>query len=127
MDQAQLNESLQQQQNVTQQMLDVLNEKIENWVCQCFSDLRNRIIELVSITPPMSKSSKQMLLSCLLDPCLLDITSFRCRAAALHSCCNKSCRQLLQSLPVLFIVSSLSLQPHDSVMVLIAGDCLHDC
>ena len=47
-DQAQLDESLQQQQTVMQQMLDVLNEKIENWVCQCFSDLRNRIIELVS-------------------------------------------------------------------------------
>ncbi|KAL3158687.1 hypothetical protein ABBQ32_011429 [Trebouxia sp. C0010 RCD-2024] len=45
-DQAQLDESLQQQQAVTQQMLDVMNEKIENWVCQCFSDLRNRIIEL---------------------------------------------------------------------------------
>ncbi|KAL3135518.1 hypothetical protein ABBQ38_005998 [Trebouxia sp. C0009 RCD-2024] len=45
-DQAQLEESLQQQQAVTQQMLDVMNEKIENWVCQCFSDLRNRIIEL---------------------------------------------------------------------------------
>ena len=47
-DQVQLDESLQQQQTVMQQMLDVLNEKIENWVCQCFSDLRNRIIELVS-------------------------------------------------------------------------------
>ena len=46
-DQGQLEESLQQQQAVTQQMLDVMNEKIENWVCQCFSDLRNRIIELV--------------------------------------------------------------------------------
>lgn len=46
-DQAQLEDSLQQQQAVTQQMLDVMNEKIENWVCQCFSDLRNRIIELV--------------------------------------------------------------------------------
>lgn len=50
MDQAQLEESLQQQQAVTQQMLDVMNEKIENWVCQCFSDLRNRIIELVGIS-----------------------------------------------------------------------------
>lgn len=50
MDQAQLDESLQEQQAVTQQMLDVMNEKIENWVCQCFSDLRNRIIELVGVS-----------------------------------------------------------------------------
>ena len=59
MDQAQLDESLQQQQGVTQQMLDVLNEKIENWVCQCFSDLRNRIIELVSVTPPLSGTASK--------------------------------------------------------------------
>ena len=49
-EQTQLDESLQQQQAITEEMLAVMNEKIENWVCQCFSDLRNRIIELVSIS-----------------------------------------------------------------------------
>jgi len=48
-DQAQLEEVVQQQQAETQSRLDTMNEKIENWVCQCFSDLRNRIIELVCL------------------------------------------------------------------------------
>ena len=45
----QLDDALRQQQADTQNQLDVMNEKVESWVCQCFSDLRNRIIELVSV------------------------------------------------------------------------------
>lgn len=79
MDQAQLDESLQQQQAVTQQMLDVMNEKIENWVCQCFSDLRNRIIELVGILAGFMKPATHGL--CFLQASL----------AWLRCCCCSVC------------------------------------
>lgn len=46
-DETQLEDILQQQQADTQSQLDTMNEKMENWVCQCFSDLKDRIIHLV--------------------------------------------------------------------------------
>lgn len=45
-DQEQLEQILQQQQAEVQSQLDLMNEKMENWVVQCFSDLRTRIIDL---------------------------------------------------------------------------------
>ncbi|DBB02006.1 TPA: hypothetical protein ACH3X1_000591 [Trebouxia sp. C0004] len=45
-DQEQLEQILQQQQAEVQSRLDLMNEKMENWVVQCFSDLRTRIIDL---------------------------------------------------------------------------------
>ena len=70
-DQAQLDESLQQQQTVMQQMVDVLNEKIENWVCQCFSDLRNRIIELVSSSCMLHNSCRETICASLVPVIVL--------------------------------------------------------
>ncbi|DBB14967.1 TPA: hypothetical protein ACH3X3_004562 [Trebouxia sp. C0006] len=46
LDQEQLEQMLQQQQAEVQSRLDLMNEKMENWVVQCFSDLRTRIIDL---------------------------------------------------------------------------------
>lgn len=65
MDQDELDQILQQQQVEVQSQLDLMNEKMENWVVQCFSDLRNRIIDLVSPLGPFPLS----LLQCYLLNC----------------------------------------------------------
>ena len=65
---------MQQQQAEVQSRLDLMNEKMENWVVQCFSDLRARIIELVrpptsllgcaSAVPPLHGRPLSRLLGC---------------------------------------------------------------
>ena len=40
---------LQQHQTEMQTQLTAVNDKLETWVCQCFTDLRNRIVALVSL------------------------------------------------------------------------------
>lgn len=94
-DQAQLDESLQQQQTVMQQMLDVLNEKIENWVCQCFSDLRNRIIKLVSSSGMLRNSCYESIYaSLLLSNVLLEWLLHHNH----NSCKNMTCNGLTRDL-----------------------------
>ncbi len=73
-DQEQLEQILQQQQAEVQSRLDLMNEKMENWVVQCFSDLRTRIIDLVrpltsllgcaSAVPPSHGGPLSKLLGC---------------------------------------------------------------
>ncbi len=67
-DQEQLEQILQQQQAEVQSRLDLMNEKMENWVVQCFSDLRTRIIDLVR--PPTSLLPVHLpCLHCMTDRC----------------------------------------------------------
>lgn len=94
-DQAQLDESLQQQQTVMQQMLDLLNEKIENWVCQCFSDLRNRIIELVSSSDLLQHSWHETIWkSLMLSIVLLEWLLYHNHTSCKNLICNSPERDL---------------------------------